>query len=49
MVYLALGVSAERLSVNIVSSVVVIVLIMRTPVRSKIRFHQEILCSSHVS
>lgn len=39
MVYLALGLCAEKLSVNIVSSVVVIVLIMRTPVCSKIRLH----------
>lgn len=49
MVYLALGLSAEKLSVNIVSSVVVIVLIMRTPVCCKIRLHKDILCSSHVS
>lgn len=49
MVCLALGPSAEKLPVNTVSSVVVIVLIMRTPVCSKIRLHQGILCSSHVS
>jgi len=49
MVYLDLGLSAEKLSVNIVSSAVVIVLIMRTPVCSKIRLRQDVLCSSHVS
>lgn len=49
MVYLALGLSAEKLLVIIVSRVVVIVLIMRTPVCSKIRLHPDILCSSHVS